>query len=968
MTASTSNTSGAGLGLDFLSHRIEAVVDSSQDSSYPYPYHGEESNFTPVILGTATLQPTSPSILSGLEPRKCPFDYSNSTTALVNDSKVLTRHGTLLSANTSFRRNVAELSSIMGDSTSRLKLGAMVLPLEGQSHQQKTSLEQAKTRARVEVDIILNSYTYVQGGYLQGHVRIKIRECARNEVPVMISGGKVRVVGFESISSRLDKYPFYQCSSPLETVIVTSSEYYDSYKDPEGFAQAIEGEHTLPFSMYLPMSADYGVPKGSVQTQAGVAVRYIAIVSIKVKDPISNGRSIAHFYRSCEIWPRLDPSIILAPTWKPLQAKSVVDSDSRLPGYHRTHLTASVDRLHWVAGQQCFVKVSVANESKKTVKSIALALVRTTVLFKPSQRAANNPEGDRDEEYYDACSTSTTHKIVAESVLEMCRRSAPRHASAKGWWTGVAPGEHLDFSHSILLPPDALSVIRSLLLQVDYSVRVTLSAGGTLRTTELQVSLPIQIINFISIDPLPNLPSSNVVPRDFTAQNLNSSNVLTPATLRKRRAQTDEILRIERLPAENPEIGALRPFVEEHEERLPTAILGCGNKPYTAAHDLDVAPKDTFIDISDNYAGDTAANVQHDTNLPEGLDCFTVYEDDADEIVPRILQDDPQFENAPRFADLYYVSVQDPKLSSVLQPREERINYASTCPSQYQANLVRKVREYMILRSGLHPNSTLSTQWRSNFPKGPSSFASRVRAKLAAAAEAGSLGCSHVFPVSEGSASSSSTVTNPSRRECIAGLSLGNQHHPCQLYSHVSDGTPSRGPLACSDRHTTLAVLSTSDSTSSLPYTRDSTFTNGNGTKLSLSPESPVVVNIESVGCTMDELASIGCSLYNSAFDATQPTTCLLQLETDITPKGSSQHREQHKEEPEIDDNRLEPNHTLEVYTRVLPRPSLLTFREQQAESIFNGSTNSVKERIRELEERQRLLQVNGADGVRSFV
>ncbi|KAG6890010.1 hypothetical protein C0995_012970 [Termitomyces sp. Mi166 len=925
-----SNVSGAGLGLDFLSDRCNGLVDSLENTG---PTYGED-----LRLGTSQAA-TSP--LSNTGPR-CPVDSSSSTRITANEPQALTRHGTLLSANATPGRNAEELGSVMGDSTSRLKPGAMVL--EG------TLLEQAKTRARVEVDIILDSYTYVQGGYLQGHMKIKILECTRNEVPVMISGGKVRVIGFENISNELDKYPFYQCSSPLETVTVTSGDYHDSRRDSEGFAQAIEGEHTLPFSMYLPMSADYGMPKGSIRTQAGVAVRYIAMVSIKVKDPISHSRSIAHFYRSCEIWPRLDPSIILAPAGKPLQAKTTVDFDPRLAGLHRISLTASVYRLHWVAGQQCFVKVSVANESKKTVKSIALALIRTTIVFKPSYHA-NTFEGAHDQNY-DVCSTSMSQKLIAESVLDMGQR-APRHASAKGWWTGVAPGEHLDFSHSILVPlqPDALSVIRSRLLQVDYSVRVTLSAGGKLRMSELQVILPIRIINLISIDPPPSLSPLHL-----------PQNAPISATLHKRPFHTGEIQLMERFPLENTNMRALRRCAEEKEERFLIQ-----NESHTTPDDLDLVPEDAFHGIDYDFDADSAENANYDMDLNrhEDPECFTVYEDDADEIVPRILQDDPQFENAPRFADLYYASVQDLKLPSVSHSKEERVNCSSTYPSQYHANLAQKVREYTMLRSGLRLNSLLPSHRKS---KGPSSFASRVQAKLAAAAEAGSLsGRGHVFSGSIGSAPSSSTVTEASLfRESMTGPPLGDRHKLRQPHGHVSSE-----PLACDDKHTTLVTLPTSESTSSLPYTRSSTFTSGDRAHSRLLPKAPVAVDVNSAVYRMDDLASTGCTTHDSGHDATQPSTFLLQLETDMTPRRLPHHQEQApkpNEKLEIDDNGLGLNHPFEVRTGVLPRPSFFTFKEQQAGANSKGTTNSVKERIRELEERQRSLGLNEANGLCSFV
>jgi Arrestin (or S-antigen), C-terminal domain len=116
-------------------------------------------------------------------------------------------------------------------------------------------------------------------------------------------------------------------------------------------------------------------------------------------------------------------------------------------GTGKVTLTASLHRLHWIAGQQCCVKVNVTNATKKAIKCLTLTLVRSTIVFKPDARldALNDMDPD-------ACQTSTTHKVVAESVLELGQRGARGHASAKGWWTGVCPGENMEFFHFIPLP------------------------------------------------------------------------------------------------------------------------------------------------------------------------------------------------------------------------------------------------------------------------------------------------------------------------------------------------------------------------------------------------------------------------------------------------------------------------------------------------------------------------------------
>ncbi len=119
-------------------------------------------------------------------------------------------------------------------------------------------------------------------------------------------------------------------------------------------------------------------------------------------------------------------------------------------GNGQVTLSASIHRLHWVAGQSCCVKAHVTNYTKKTIKSLTLSLSRSTVFFK--HRPYLEVDCQQEDSDPDACQTSTTDRQVAESTLQMGQRGARGHASAKGWWTGVQPGETQEFSHFLLLP------------------------------------------------------------------------------------------------------------------------------------------------------------------------------------------------------------------------------------------------------------------------------------------------------------------------------------------------------------------------------------------------------------------------------------------------------------------------------------------------------------------------------------
>lgn len=126
-------------------------------------------------------------------------------------------------------------------------------------------------------------------------------------------------------------------------------------------------------------------------------------------------------------------------------------------GDGKVKLTATIHRLHWIAGQQCSVKVSVVNDTKKTVRSLTLTLIRSTVVFKPNPQLDALPPSHSHEADPDACQTSTSQKEVASTTLEMGQHGSRGHASAKGFFLGVAPGETLDFSHLILIPVSVCS-------------------------------------------------------------------------------------------------------------------------------------------------------------------------------------------------------------------------------------------------------------------------------------------------------------------------------------------------------------------------------------------------------------------------------------------------------------------------------------------------------------------------------
>lgn len=220
------------------------------------------------------------------DPRHSISRESSSHRTEAGSSGRFVRSDTLLSFGRSQTRSAAELQALMGNSSSRLKSGATVHVSSRSRNAQGSgdtaavvvSLEQAKNRSRVEVDIVLESDTFVQGGFIKGHVKVRVRKRSRKEDPVSLADPKVRVIGFEGIPGESTRHTFYQCASPLSSITDSVDRLFDTSVDDDGFARAIEGIHTLPFAMRLPTDGKYGAAKGVVNLHSGAIVQYIAMV------------------------------------------------------------------------------------------------------------------------------------------------------------------------------------------------------------------------------------------------------------------------------------------------------------------------------------------------------------------------------------------------------------------------------------------------------------------------------------------------------------------------------------------------------------------------------------------------------------------------------------------------------------------------------------------------------------------
>ncbi|KAK0233638.1 hypothetical protein IW262DRAFT_1504258 [Armillaria fumosa] len=795
------------------------------------------------------------------------------------EENTLSRHGTLLSVGVTSGRNAAELKSILGNANSRLKPGATLIPSSTRTSQgDKTSLEQAKPRARVEVDIILYSKTCVQGGFLRGQVKIRIRKPGRKESAVLVSGGKIRVVGFECINGEDDRHTFYQTSTLLSDVCSSFDEMLGTVPDDEGFARMKDGVFVFPFSMALPLDGDIGNPKGMLHPHSGITVRYIAMFSIKVKESDTGKRSIAHFYRDCEIWPRLNPSTILAPALVPLQAH--VTKSIFMGGCGKVTLSASLHRLHWVAGQQCCVKASVTNHTKKTIKSLTLSLFRSTVIFKP--RPYLDVEGVNVEQDPDACQTTTAEKQVAESTLQMGQRGSRGHASAKGWWTGVPPGDEQEFCHFILIPPDALTMPRGRLLEEEYTLRVSVSAGSL--GSDVHVKLPIKIINFLSIDPPPTCP----------------------------------------LPTRDDPIDVQRPISDSSEPNLNTldTLDEYEDKVYSDDHSDYVPSDEASMDSSDPYDGissnehSTSAATQDDRLHGGNLSIY----DDTDEVVQHAITsasiDSRYAEHANRFADLYYASMPEDLNAPVLQPlKDEAVDPYSATP--------RPPAE--------EPK-----------PEGHSSFAQRVEEKLRAAGAEGRLNrldtslCDEPLEPTE---SGSATEDSSTRDSCFrrrteipneveeenpqpAPSPLGIQR-PASSHSSASGSSSNCIHRSLQSSQTSYSSADVRDAEKLVPVSTEPIHRPEDG--LPKPSTSAPVAKTRARGSTVSQVTAQIERQFNSSSSTTPPINKVTPGEATLKPSTAA---------------RPLPVPLTDTHTTTSPKKSVI------------GSATSVKDKIRELEQK----------------
>jgi hypothetical protein len=251
---------------------LQPPIDTNNEAEM---YSSSYKDYTGDILGIHTAALATEHLDPDFQPDSLNLRDSS-------DELALSRNDTLLAASASMGRSSAELNSILGNTNSCLKPGAGLVPILGEDMDAVNikMLERAKNRTRVDLDIALESNICVQDGYLKGHIKVRIWKHSKKDHPVLVSGGKIRVIGFECIMNDKERLAFYQASASLSEVASGLGNLYIFEPDGEGFCRAIDGNYSFPFALHLPLSSEHGTPKGIMHSQSGVSVRYIAMVFV----------------------------------------------------------------------------------------------------------------------------------------------------------------------------------------------------------------------------------------------------------------------------------------------------------------------------------------------------------------------------------------------------------------------------------------------------------------------------------------------------------------------------------------------------------------------------------------------------------------------------------------------------------------------------------------------------------------
>jgi hypothetical protein len=485
---------------------------------------------------------------------------------------------------------------------------------------------------------------------------------------------------------------------------------------------------------------------------------------------------------------------------------------------------------------------------------------------------------------------------------------------------------------------------------------VTLSAG-TLLTADVQVTLPIRIINFLSIDPPPSFSLMDDVQHvDSNANTAYSAERYIAARSHHGYHPRPMAPGLFRSYSPNSRLESLAEVEDETE--FPSDNSGMLDEPSDNAYD----------GIDSEFYGDYYENASDDTqqypNPHEELDDLSMYEDDVDEVVQYNPQATMDPENSLRFADLYYVSVQEgldqissepqtdhePQLQDAL-PAQGNLPLLPKSGSLQDFNIPRPpTQNYPDLRPNARRPIILS---RPNRPRGPSSFSQRVHDKMEAAAAAhsandyGSLEPSQdtqdsnlVMREEHPGPSQPDTLCDPNIPPCFSAQDTLNQPIEITRDAHEQQHDPttrpstSRGPAE--SKHAPCSPVIESTASSAFRSVSEST-----------SSGSRLLPRLPSINASLPVDTPPEKDLAPTA----PPSNCLPAH----TPHRTDLEQPVQHAEDGGDKTGADAYGGTGTYLS-LARPPLVPLAAAGA-----GSASSVKDKIRELEERVRAVELGDA-------
>jgi len=152
----------------------------------------------------------------------------------------------------------------------------------------------------------------------------------------------------------------------------------------------------------------------------------------------------------------------------------------------RIRLTAGLHRQVWVSGTSIFVDVHIANDARKTLKKLELAVERDILCYKHAAAATLQQSAGQARIFQDREQT-----ILSKAVLK---------PGANGW-IGVKPYTSLVRTCEVDIPRGHSTVRCGKFFEVRFFLNIT---AGTSHTKLVSVQLPIILIHMNSLDVLPN--------------------------------------------------------------------------------------------------------------------------------------------------------------------------------------------------------------------------------------------------------------------------------------------------------------------------------------------------------------------------------------------------------------------------------------------------------------------------------